>query len=509
MATTHELQEERGGGLPQQASEARKQRLKQLFSIERLARIAPHLPVVALMVGYTFYCSRLSVDIHRGYGTPAYDMGIFDQGIWLLSRFKAPFVTIMGRNLFGDHTSFILLLLVPLYWVYPHAAALLVVQSFVLALGVLPVYLIARRRLESTILATILAGAFLLHPALQWGNLEQFHPECFLVPLIGFALYAAIEWRPWLLVVTAGLALLVKEDAALLIVPLGIWIAIRREQGFGLGLVAAAAMSAMLTTEVVIRAFVGMPTLYSNRIPFGGPGGFVRMVLRKPGDVLNYLTGDGRPQYLWQMSFPSALVFLRAPGIAAIGLGVLGANVISNFPYQHQITTHYSLPLVPVIAIGTVVAIGQLKMNRQRVAAVAVIAVCSLWACFLWGVLPAFSIHKFPHRNPSSAEVHNINAVLAALPKDAVVSAFSDYVPHIDHRDRVYLFPTPFRAAYWGTWKQEGQRLAFSNQVRYLLLPTRMSQDQQAVFAQISGEYQTVKQIGDVVLFERRPQVGP
>ena len=36
-----------------------------------------------------------------------------------MSRFHAPFVTLMGRNLFGDHTSFILVLLVPFYWLVP------------------------------------------------------------------------------------------------------------------------------------------------------------------------------------------------------------------------------------------------------------------------------------------------------------------------------------------------------------------------------------------------------
>ena len=87
--------------------------------------------------------------MHDGYGTPGYDMGIFDQGVWLLSRFHAPFVTVMGRNLFGDHTSFILLLAVPLYWVWPHAQTLLVLQTCLLAAAAVPVYLLALRRTAS------------------------------------------------------------------------------------------------------------------------------------------------------------------------------------------------------------------------------------------------------------------------------------------------------------------------------------------------------------------------
>jgi hypothetical protein len=85
-----------------------------------------HLPVAVLIGAYVLWFGHLSVAVHDGYGTPGYDMGIFDQGVWLLSRFHAPFVTVMGRNLFGDHTSFILLLAVPLYWIWPHAQTLLV-----------------------------------------------------------------------------------------------------------------------------------------------------------------------------------------------------------------------------------------------------------------------------------------------------------------------------------------------------------------------------------------------
>ena len=84
-------------------------------------RALPHLPVALLIAAYVVRFGLLSVQVHDGYGTPGYDMGIFDQGVWLLSRFHAPFVTVMGRNLFGDHTSFILLLAVPLYWAWPHA----------------------------------------------------------------------------------------------------------------------------------------------------------------------------------------------------------------------------------------------------------------------------------------------------------------------------------------------------------------------------------------------------
>jgi uncharacterized membrane protein len=474
------------------------------FSLPELRRVVPHLVVAALMLAYTIYYSRLTVEFHRGYGTPGFDFGIPDQGIWLLSRFKAPFVTIMGRNLFADHTSFILLLLVPVYWFYPHGAALLVIQSGLLALGALPVYALARKRLGSPALAIVLAGAFLLHPALQWGNLEQFHAECFLVPLIGAAIYAAVEWRPWLLIASVGLCLLVKEDVAFLILPLGVWVAMRRSPRTGARIVVAAVVASFVATQVVMRGLFGIPELHADRLPFGGGlHHFATAVVRTPGKVLDYLRSDRRPFYAWQMTFPSALVFVRSVEVAAIGVGVLAVNIISDFGYQHQVHYHYSMPLVPVIALGTVFAIGTLKARIHRIGAVAAVAVCSVWACFLWGALPAFSMNKVPHWKPSDPRVHDINFVRAALPPNAVVSAYYSYISHVDHRQRVYQWPTPFKAAYWADFKQEGQRLAFADQVRYLFLPLDLDAPNQALLNQILPEFHVVRQLGNSVLLER------
>ena len=170
-------------------------RINQVTRLQ-ISRVAPHLPVAILIVAYAVRFSLLSVSGARRIRHPSYDMALFDQGIWLLSRFHAPFVTVMGRDLFGDHTCFILLLVVPLYWIYPHAQALLVLQSCVLAAAAIPIYLLARRRLGSVVLATLLAATYLLNPALQNGNLEQFHPESILVLALAVGIYAAVEWRP-------------------------------------------------------------------------------------------------------------------------------------------------------------------------------------------------------------------------------------------------------------------------------------------------------------------------
>ncbi|NBU39148.1 MAG: DUF2079 domain-containing protein, partial [Actinobacteria bacterium] len=172
---------------------------------------------LGLVALHAWWTTRLQWDIHRGLGTSSYDVGLYDQGTWLLSRFKAPFVTLMGRNMLGDHASLVMFLLVPLYWVVPGTETLLAVQSIVVAAGALPLYFLARKKLGSRVMAVAMVCVWLLNPALNGANLENFHPDSFLALFLPLALWALFErrWRTY--VVAVVLCMTVKEDVSLVL----------------------------------------------------------------------------------------------------------------------------------------------------------------------------------------------------------------------------------------------------------------------------------------------------
>jgi uncharacterized membrane protein len=459
--------------------------------------------VVALASIYAWYFARLSVALQDGYSTFGFDTGIFDQGVWLLSRFHAPFVTVMGRDLFGDHTSFVLLLAVPLYWLHPAPQTLLVLQSLLLAAAALPVYAVGRRLLHSTGLATLLAAAFLCNPALQRGNLDQFHPEAFLVPGIGVALYAAIASRRRLLWTSVVLCLLVKEDTALLVIPLGVWVAWRRDRRTGLDIVVVAALWAAFAYRVVIDELLGTTSFYTGRIPFGGLGGLLSTVTAHPGRFVAYLRTDQRPFYLWQLGCSTGWLWLVSPEVAGIGILTFAEDVVSDFGYMHRIDYHYTLALVPVLAIGTVWAVARLGSARRRAAATGGVTVAAVVSCALWGLWP-IARNGFAYLDPSGPTVAGINEVRAALPPNAVVSAWDSYVPHVDHRLRCYEWPTPFAARYWALDRDEGRRLPFAGQVRYLFLPTHLAGPDLAVLNGIRDDFRVVRRDPEATLWKRR-----
>jgi uncharacterized membrane protein len=470
------------------------------------------------MLWYFLHFGHLTTDIHNGYGDSAFDVGLYDQGVWLLSRFHAPFVTMMGRDLFGDHTQFSLLALVPLYWIHSGADTLYYVQALMMCLGAVPVYMLVMRRMNNPLFATVLAVCFLLHPALAQTNLENYHPDSFLIPIMGFLLYAAIENKPRMLITFSVLALLCKEDVVLILLPVLIWYAWRKNWKLGLTLAAGSVFAAFFMTYVVMRSFIGVPTLNTWRIPtfdeckngcaglVGQVGALVHHTVKKPADVVKYvIKGDspnGRPFYVWQMIAPTGLMFLIAPELALTTILVLGMNVISTFGYQHQIAYHYSMVILPGLAMGTAWAISKLKTTKWRAVAVSIVAVSTLWSAFLWGPFP-FSVHNnIAHWSPSYPPVAAINQVAKQLPPNAPVSAYYSFTTHIDHRKEIYMWPTPFHAVDWNTFKQEGDCLPLADHVQYLMLPPDLS-DHDDVFKSIKSQFDIVAQSSNAVLYKR------
>jgi uncharacterized membrane protein len=466
----------------------------------------PQALLVALVLLYAGAFTYWTVRNHDGYGTFGFDLGIYDQGVWLLSRFHTPFITIMGRNLFGDHTSFVLLPFVPLYWIAPSAKILLAAQSLALALTAVPIFLIARKRLDDEWLALILAAAVLLQPVLQWTNVEQFHPDAFEVPLAAMALLFMLEqrWTPYF--ISLGALLSVKEDTPLLVLGIGIYVTVRFNRKVGLITCAAAVGYGLVAVYGVLRALNGIGSLNGWRIPFGGVGGVVRTALAHPVTFFRYLGSDQRPWYLWQLFAPLAVIPVLAPDFVLLALGPFASNLISNFYYQHRIQYHYSTQIVPVLAVATVIAISRLRWEFVRYVAVGTVAFVSVLAAYLWGPMP-WARHPTTIGDPSTAAVASVNRAMEHIPDGAIISAYYSYVPHLDHRRQVYEFPVPWHAQYWGTFTQEGQRLPQADDVQYVIVPPSIpDQTSQDVLDSLRTDFRPIYRSPYVVVLQRMPQ---
>ena len=463
-----------------------------------------------MVFGYTALFTRRTLDIHHGLGTSSFDSALYDQGIWLMSRFHTPFVTLMGRNLMGDHTSFVLVFLVPLYWVFPAAGTMFFVQAAAIGAGAIPVYLYARRRLDSDWYGAVMAAAYLLHPAVSWTNMENFHPDAFLGVFVGFAIYGALERKWRLYAVFVVLSLLVKEDVSLVVVPLGVWVAIKRDRRIGLLTIGGSIAFMAVAMLVVMRSLIGVPTRNGWRIPFGGPTGVIKTAVRNPTQIADHFRSDGRPWYVWQMTSPLAFMFLRRPTVAMISMLVLFTNILSTFWYQFHIQYHYSLIAVPGLVMGTTYALGAIprtgRWNRGR--SVGAVAVCSVLAAYAWAPLP-FANYAVGYWAPDHPVAIAARDIIGDIPDDAVVSAHYRMTPHLAYRREIYQFPNPFRVVLYGSdITLENSRLDDrAERVEYVLLQVENSPENQADWDVIGSAFSLVRANDYWELWHRKSEI--
>lgn len=459
---------------------------------------------------YVTYVSRVQLSIHRGFGTSAYDIGLFDQGIWLMSRFKTPFVTLMGRNLMGDHAQPILLLVVPIYWIYSSINVLIVLQTICIGAGMVPLYWYARRLLGNEWMALVLSLCWLFNPAVVWTNFENYHPDSFLAVFIPLALFAALERRWRLYVVACALAVLVKEDVVLVLAPLGIFVALARHRRIGVATVLASVGATLAGMYLLMRGLIGMPTRNGWRIPFGGVGGTIRTALTEPGVMYRYLTSQGRLFYLWQLTAPFAGLFLLAPDIAAVSSVVVLSNIVSTFWYQFHINYHYTLVVVPALAFATVAAIARRSSPDVRRWMVGVVVVFTVGSCVAWGPY-AFSNQPVAYGYHDSAVATDGRAIMRGLPDDVSVSVFHSFAPHLAHRDSIYFWPNPFVANYYGTdySRTDGTRLPTADSVQYVILPVVKPNDMESIWSRESAAFALIRANGSWELWERQTSGQP
>ena len=160
-------------------------------------RWVPVLFAVGLAVSFTV----LSVARYRSLDAGS-DLAGYAQAVHLLSEGTRPEASLIGEDvhLLELHWSFILYPVAGLTLLLPAAEALLVVQSILLAVAVIPLWFLARRvaklRFDAS-LAVVLAYA--LHPGIHAVAVNDFHPEALALPgLVGLAYFGASkQWTAY------------------------------------------------------------------------------------------------------------------------------------------------------------------------------------------------------------------------------------------------------------------------------------------------------------------------
>ena len=409
---------------------------------------------VLLAVGITAYAAgfaALSALRHEAFVTGRFDLGNMVQAVWSTAHGDPLRMT----SLRGDqisrlaaHVDPILVLFAPLWWLWPSPNMLLVVQAAVIALGAIPVFLLARKHLASPRAGLGFALAYLLYPATGWLTLNEFHPVALATPLLLFAFWYLDEDRLLPFAVFALAASACKEEIALVVAGFGIWYAVAHRSWVAGSAIALAGFAwAAVAIGVVIPHYnAGAESDFYGRYNEvgGSASGILETTFTHPLRIAEAALSGRDLHYLLDLVAPLAALSLLAPLVLVAALPELAINLLSSTTTQTSIHFHYTAGLIPVLMIAAI--FGAKRLSRWTLPIAAGIVLAALIGNYRLGPIPGW--RHVPGGQKFQATAGRVTThdriarrALQLIPGDAVVSATNTLGAHLSARRRVLSFP--------------------------------------------------------------------
>ena len=310
--------------------------------------------------------------------TPAFDFGIFTQMFENMKDGLGP-VTTVERNYrlshFAVHFSPAYYLLLPFYMLFPHPVTLQILQAIFVTSGMIPVFLIARKYGFSLIHSSLFSAIYALYPAFTGGCSYDIHENCMLPAFLLWLIWAVEREKTLPMLVFALLTLLVKEDAAVYVAVIGLYLLLsdRSEKTRALGAVifGAACVYFFAVCAYLNNSGLGiMEWRYKDYMYSGGAliTSIVVTAFTNPGYILsNLFTGD-KLNFTVQTLGVLGGIPLVSKKLARYILLIpfVLVNLMPEYVYQHSIYFQYVFGSCALIIWLFIMNISELSYNRAR-----------------------------------------------------------------------------------------------------------------------------------------------
>ena len=301
------------------------------------------------------------------------DLASYLQGAWLVNHGDPPYVTITGTHLLADQAGFVFYPLAWLTRVLPAVPVLLLVQSAALALGVVPLWRIARRvaRLRAGAAATLLV-AYALYPALHNVNQADFHLAALALPLLLAASLYGLTGRWRLFAVCVVLVVLCRADFALVIAGLGGLLALEGKRREG-ALTAAFGLVWVLVALFAVQPYYadGSFVHESAFAAYGSsPLGVLGGMLAHPFSVLGDITAEENFTIVVLLLAPVLFLPVLAPRYLLPALPLEALYLVANASELRDPRVEQNVAITAFIFLATAMALSRIgirTIDRVRV----------------------------------------------------------------------------------------------------------------------------------------------
>jgi len=421
------------------------------FPFEEYIKKNLHLIILLILIlAYVVYFTNTTFLRHDNFYTGRFDLGNMDQTVWntvhgRIFQLTNPNGTNITSRL-SFHADFLLVLLAPFYWFWRDPKALLFLQSLILPLGAIFVYLISEKIIKNKNFSFVLAACFLINPAVNHSNIYDFHPVVLGTTFLLGAFYFMKVKKDFLFIVFLILAGLTKENVWVLTALFGLYaIFFEKRKLLGTIIFLSSTLIFIYLVLIVMPHFAGGKNFaLSYYSDFGdSPLLIVKNALLNPIKTFSLLIKMDRLIYIKDLFLPFAFLPILSP-LVIFTLPSLFINMLSNNSLLYNIIYQYTATVTPFLFIATIYAVkwisGKTPMLKMGFYTT-VILLFSLYSAYDFGPLPG-------------ARIPNIEMYTHPLQNRAVVENYIDRISiryslattnnlgaHLSHRRRIYTVP--------------------------------------------------------------------
>ncbi|WP_420631471.1 DUF2079 domain-containing protein [Candidatus Leptofilum sp.] len=327
----------------------------------------PTLVLVGLILFVFAEMSYLSLAKFAGFNSKYFDLGAMSQAIWSVTEGLPLVFTGQGIAIsrLARNVELIYFAIAPIYALFPTPQTLLVIQAFLYALGGIPLYRLANRKLGNPAYALVLSAIYLFYPVAQTAVLAEFHADPLAAPFLLFAIEAADRkaWRSYAIWLAVALSCKFYVAAPLAALGAVLWLQGERRVG--------------LTTSLAAIGY-GLIAFFAIRAAFAPPAAEVAQAVNVQSSTIGYLTSRFNFAFIGQtitLRLVHAIIVLmpallllgwRAPlWLLPVAVTVIPALLSSDFGPSFSYRTHHYALAAPFLA--TAVLFGAAKQLNDPI----------------------------------------------------------------------------------------------------------------------------------------------
>ncbi len=430
-----------------------------LIQKTRLIFPPPRWPIYTLLIiliSYNLFFIAYSLQKHFAFQTAGFDLGVWDQMIWNTLHGR-PFWTTQHENILRSlafHVEPVILFLFPLYGLYSGPEIMIIFQTFIVSLGALPVYWLAKDKLKTPAAGLVFACVYLLYPALGAAVTFDVHSLTIAVPFLAYVLWAMYTERYRLFLVMALLAISCKEDMPLIVFMMGTYILVgQRNYKIGLITMAVSLSWFIVAISIVIPTFrPDADNEYVYRyLEWGDSMGEIMVaIITNPWRVIQVITQGDKALYWFRFTLPVFFIALFDPLTLFMAAPTMLINTLGNYPAAYQLDLfHSSAPLavfVTFAAINGAARLSRLFRPRSKYVSphffrnllIILILVATLMYQLQFGHTPIGRYFKWP-----TVTEHHLKAeeMMRLIPSQAVVASQNGLATRLSQRQWLFILP--------------------------------------------------------------------